>query len=113
MKQTVSDILYRDLNYMYCDNCRFDSEEDGSDACEDCHRKYNGWALSRSEADRLSDRIVELAESRLARLETNLYDKEEIFHNCTVQVLTNTVTGKTSIGWWPSDTPPDGLAGEP
>ena len=31
--------------------------------------------------------------------ELNIYDKEETYDNCTVQVLTNTVTGKTSIGW--------------
>ena len=29
-----------------------------------------------------------------------LYDKEEIIENCTVQVLTNTVTGEQSVGWW-------------
>lgn len=31
---------------------------------------------------------------------TNVYDKEEIYPNCTVQVLTNTVTGEQSVGWW-------------
>ena len=33
-------------------------------------------------------------------IKTNIYDQEEIHHNCTVQVLTNSVTGDTSIGWW-------------
>lgn len=28
------------------------------------------------------------------------YDQEEIYENCTVQVLTNTINGHTSIGWW-------------
>lgn len=28
------------------------------------------------------------------------YDQEEIFENCTVQVLTNTISGRTSVGWW-------------
>lgn len=32
--------------------------------------------------------------------EVNIYDHEETYHGCTVQVLTNTVTGQTSIGWW-------------
>lgn len=32
--------------------------------------------------------------------EVNVYDKEETYHGCTVQVLTNTVTGQTSVGWW-------------
>lgn len=31
---------------------------------------------------------------------TNLFDKEETYTNCTVQILTNTITGEMSIGWW-------------
>lgn len=34
------------------------------------------------------------------KVRINLYDREEIHHNCTVQVLTNTYTGDTSVGWW-------------
>ena len=30
----------------------------------------------------------------------DVYDKEEIYPNCTVQILTNTITGKVSVGWW-------------
>ena len=33
-------------------------------------------------------------------VETNIYDQEEIHHNCTVQVLTNSLTGEVSVGWW-------------
>lgn len=29
----------------------------------------------------------------------DFYDKEEIYPNCTVQVLTNTITGECSVGW--------------
>ena len=32
--------------------------------------------------------------------ETNLYDSEEVHENCTVQILKNSVTGETSVGWW-------------
>lgn len=32
-----------------------------------------------------------------------VYDREETYTNCTVQVLTNTFTGETSIGWWCND----------
>lgn len=35
--------------------------------------------------------------------ETNLYDIEEIHENCTVQILRNSVTGETSIGWWENE----------
>jgi hypothetical protein len=30
----------------------------------------------------------------------NIYDKETIIQNCTVQILENTVTGEVSVGWW-------------
>lgn len=30
----------------------------------------------------------------------SFYDLEEIIENCTVQILTNSKTGETSIGWW-------------
>ncbi len=53
----ASDLIYRTIDYMYCDNCRFNSEEDGSVACEDCHRKYNGWAISRNVCDWLARKI--------------------------------------------------------
>lgn len=33
-------------------------------------------------------------------MELNLYDKCEIIENCTVEILTNTLTGETSVGWW-------------
>lgn len=36
-----------------------------------------------------------------AVIDTNIYDIEEIHHNCVVQVLRNSVTGEVSVGWWP------------
>ena len=30
----------------------------------------------------------------------NLYDQCEIIEGCTVEILTNTLTGETSFGWW-------------
>lgn len=42
-------------------------------------------------------------DSTIVKVETCFYDKEEIFENCTVQVLTNTVTGDVSIGWWKNE----------
>lgn len=33
-------------------------------------------------------------------VETNMYDKEELFDDCVVEVLTNTITGEVSVGWW-------------
>ena len=40
------------------------------------------------------------------KIETNVYDIEEVHHNCTVQILRNSVTGEQSIGWWPEARPP-------
>ena len=33
-------------------------------------------------------------------MELNLYDKCEVIEGCTVEILTNTLTGETSVGWW-------------
>ena len=33
-------------------------------------------------------------------MELNMYDQCEIIEGCTVEILTNTLTGETSIGWW-------------
>lgn len=32
-----------------------------------------------------------------------IYDAESVIYPCTVQVLTNSVSGETSVGWWPGD----------
>ena len=32
--------------------------------------------------------------------EDNFYDTVDTYYGCTVQILTNTVTGQVSIGWW-------------
>lgn len=37
------------------------------------------------------------------RVECNVYDQEQIYRDCTVQVLTNTATGAVSVGWWQND----------
>lgn len=37
-------------------------------------------------------------------VKTNIFDEVEMYSNCTVQVLTNTVTGEVSVGWWPNET---------
>lgn len=33
-------------------------------------------------------------------VEVDVFDIEEIHENCTVQILTNSVTGAVSVGWW-------------
>lgn len=45
-------------------------------------------------------------------VETNLFDQEELHTDCTVQVLTNSVTGECSVGWWDNSTQPEEVKGE-
>lgn len=67
-QQKISDLLYENLGYMYCDNCRFGSEISKEESeelygcwgCEDCYRKYNGWGISRATCDSLVRNIGEL-----------------------------------------------------
>lgn len=67
-QQKISDFLYENLGYMYCDNCRFNSEISKQESeelygywgCEDCHRKYNGWGISREICDKLARNIGEI-----------------------------------------------------
>ena len=33
-------------------------------------------------------------------IETNIFDEVEIYENCSVQILRNSVTGEESVGWW-------------
>ena len=67
--EEISNIIYNKLDYMYCDNCRFKyeiSEEEsyemyGNWACEDCSRKYNRWGISKSVANELAEKIINIS----------------------------------------------------
>lgn len=52
----------------------------------------------------LFNEIRSLAGEAATALETDIdipiYDQEEIYHNCTVQVLYSSYTGDSSVGWW-------------
>lgn len=62
----IAKIIYDRLCYMYCDNCRLNFEIDEEEArkkygywgCEECHRKYNGWAISMSESESIAGDII-------------------------------------------------------
>ena len=45
--------------------------------------------------------IREAGELRIE--EINFFDTEEVYENCTVQVLSNSITGNVSVGWWKND----------
>jgi len=64
-----------------------------------CHRCgiMKNWNYAPGEAVK--------AWNRRYTVETAIYDKEEIFEDCTVQVLTNSFTGEQSVGWWKNGDP--------
>lgn len=70
---------------------------------EEALEKETVW--SRQKIEQLQD---ELNKSREKQIRTSLYDKEEIHRNCTVHILSNSVTGEQSIGWFDNDNPPIG-----
>ena len=52
-------------------------------------------------------RFIELPCNKInAIVESNIYDEEEVYYDCTVQVLRNSITGETSVGWFRNDEPP-------
>lgn len=52
-------------------------------------------------------RFVELPCNKInAIVESNIYDEEEVYYDCTVQVLRNSITGETSVGWFRNDKSP-------
>lgn len=55
------------------------------------------FAETRNKA-RLEARATEAWNTRYK--ETTVYDREDVIEGCTVQILTNTETGETSVGWW-------------
>ena len=54
--------------------------------CSNCGAKYNTY-----------ENIVG---RKKAAIRTNLFDLREVHENCTVEILTNSMTGEVSVGWW-------------
>jgi len=82
--------------------------------CYDCLLRVNGYCspMQYWKYRGLGDRapkyrpddcpLVEIPDD--AKIESvAIFDQEEVHENCTVQILTNSVTGDISIGWWPND----------
>lgn len=65
--ERISSVIYNELCYMYCDNCRnaeLDVEK-REEACEFCYRKYNNWGVAKHTADEIAEKIAEeLAEEQ-------------------------------------------------
>ena len=54
-------------------------------------------------ANAYQDGFNDGVKSAQQRIETGIYDIEEVHPNCTVQVWRNSQTGEESIGWWPNE----------
>lgn len=39
----------------------------------------------------------------ITNIDINIYNKHTIYTNCIVDILENTVTGKVSVGWYPTE----------
>lgn len=48
--------------------------------------------------------------NRRAEISAAVFDRADVYRDCTVQVLTNTATGETSVGWWPAGSEPEEVA---
>lgn len=72
-EKQIIDLLMDTLDYAYCDNCRYNDKKeiekwhkenegkyDADSPCEDCHRKYQQWALSKKVAKDLTRKILEI-----------------------------------------------------
>jgi len=71
-----------------------------------------GWSKPFKVAIKIVDKVISLVIKLAAEednkpehrtnyaIDTNLFDEEEIYDNCTVQVLHNSVTDEYSVGWW-------------
>lgn len=78
-KEKIAEIIYEELSYMYCDNCRYATElteDPNTDAspCDDCHRKYNGWGISMNEATRIANIIDTTTEDYERAIEQTEHD---------------------------------------
>ena len=60
-----------------------------------------------ADSERLPNCPLGTAPDSVLLVDTGVYDVEEIYEDCTVQILRNSITGRTSIGWW-ENTPEEG-----
>ena len=54
-RNELIELLMDCLSYAYCDNCKY---VDDIDSCDECHRKYQNWALGEQTATQIIDRIL-------------------------------------------------------
>lgn len=55
-KEEISKLIYDELSHAYCYNCRYKTENDLTN-CEECHRKYMNWAISKVKCNLIAEKI--------------------------------------------------------
>lgn len=89
-----------------CKDCRHRDQEDHKCDSGQTERAgcvfpvSGGYFCAYGERKKNKERKILEDAGVLFPVETNIYDEEELHHNCTVQILRNSITGETSIGWW-------------
>ena len=47
--------------------------------------------------------LIDSIQRQESKPEISIFDKIEQHSNCTVQILSNSMTGEVSIGWWENE----------
>lgn len=55
-KEEIVNILLKELTCIYCYNCAFGNGD--YSRCEECHRKYMNWELSKEYAEVIAEQIL-------------------------------------------------------
>lgn len=66
----------------------------------ECRRCFTTSAVKRTREQAIA---LWNMRTEVADLDIPVYNKETQIKNCTVQILENTTTGQTSIGWWKNE----------
>lgn len=92
-REVIIEYLVSKLNYAYCDNCAHDET---SEYCDECHRKYQNWALSEFVAEEIAEWVLNYAASSskpywITHNEDNPF---EIYGECSNCGFTQTISNK-------------------
>ena len=60
MKDKIAQFIYDYLDWAYCNNCRYNFEDEDLEKCNCCHRKSINWELSKETAEDLANEIMDI-----------------------------------------------------
>lgn len=60
MRDKIVQFIYDYLDWAYCDNCRYNFEDEDSEKCDCCYRKSIYWEISKETAEVLADGIMDI-----------------------------------------------------